>query len=70
NRGPGAKLDKCVTWDGYRVIKTAEEANNFTVANFISGSTWLPSTGIPFKGGLGEVGVIQEAIKLHEPAWE
>ncbi|KAH9315661.1 hypothetical protein KI387_024288, partial [Taxus chinensis] len=50
NRGPGAKLDKRVTWDGYRVIKTAEEAKNFTVANFISGSTWLPSTGIPFKG--------------------
>ncbi|KAH9290110.1 hypothetical protein KI387_034227, partial [Taxus chinensis] len=48
NTGPGAKLEKRVTWGGLKIIQTQEEANNFTVAAFISGSAWLPSTGISF----------------------
>nr|QIR83168.1 pectin methylesterase 10 [Cunninghamia lanceolata] len=52
NTGPGANLAGRVKWSGYRVITTADEANQFTVASLISGSTWLPSTGISFIGGL------------------
>ncbi|GLJ16709.1 hypothetical protein SUGI_0287040 [Cryptomeria japonica] len=52
NTGPGANVNNRVKWGGYSVIKTAEEANNFTVDNLISGSKWLPSTGISFNGGL------------------
>nr|ACN40878.1 unknown [Picea sitchensis] len=52
NSGPGAGLVKRVTWPGYRVFKTADQVYPFTVAQFISGSKWLPSTGITFIGGL------------------
>ncbi|KAH9329974.1 hypothetical protein KI387_002082, partial [Taxus chinensis] len=50
NTGPGASLDGRVKWPGFRVIKTADEASQFTVGTFISGSAWLPSTGISFAG--------------------
>uniref|UniRef100_A0A0C9QM20 Pectinesterase n=1 Tax=Wollemia nobilis TaxID=56998 RepID=A0A0C9QM20_9CONI len=52
NTGPGARLDGRVRWPGFKVIQTADEAGTFTVANFISGTSWLPSTGIAFIGGL------------------
>ncbi|GLJ08356.1 hypothetical protein SUGI_0087140 [Cryptomeria japonica] len=48
NSGPGSKVDGRVGWGGYRVIKRVEEVNIFSVDNFISGATWLPSSGIPF----------------------
>eukprot|EP00253_Pinus_taeda_P024095 PITA_24095 len=38
NSGPGAFLDGCVTWPGYRVIKTIEEAKEFSVPIFIPSS--------------------------------
>eukprot|EP00253_Pinus_taeda_P005439 PITA_05439 len=38
NSGPGAFLDGRVTWPGYRVIKTVEEAKEFSVPIFIPGS--------------------------------
>ncbi|CAA0826422.1 Probable pectinesterase/pectinesterase inhibitor 34 [Striga hermonthica] len=52
NSGPGAALGQRVKWPGYRVIKSADEASRFTVEKFISGSEWLPSTGVAFVGGL------------------
>eukprot|EP01018_Ginkgo_biloba_P023488 Gb_21388 [translate_table: standard] len=52
NYGPGSKLGGRVKWLGYRIITTEDEANKFTVSQFISGSTWLPSTGIAFVAGL------------------
>ncbi|KAF3623333.1 putative pectinesterase/pectinesterase inhibitor 61 [Capsicum annuum] len=52
NFGPGAALGKRVTWPGYRVIKSVEEASKFTVSKFIYGSSWLPSTGVSFLAGL------------------
>ncbi|XP_060203858.1 probable pectinesterase/pectinesterase inhibitor 61 [Lycium barbarum] len=52
NFGPGAGLGQRVTWPGYRVIKSVEEASKFTVAKFIYGSSWLPSTGVSFLAGL------------------
>ncbi|XP_022141080.1 probable pectinesterase/pectinesterase inhibitor 34 [Momordica charantia] len=52
NYGPGGAVGQRVTWPGYRVITSTVEANKFTVAQFIYGSSWLPSTGVAFLGGL------------------
>ncbi|KAH6809702.1 pectin methylesterase [Perilla frutescens var. frutescens] len=52
NYGPGAGLGQRVKWPGYHVITSADEANKFTVAKFIFGSSWLPSTGVAFVAGL------------------
>ncbi|XP_020216991.1 probable pectinesterase/pectinesterase inhibitor 61 [Cajanus cajan] len=52
NYGPGAAVGQRVKWPGYRVITSRVEANRFTVAQFISGSAWLPSTGVAFAAGL------------------
>ncbi|KAF3774781.1 putative pectinesterase/pectinesterase inhibitor 34 [Nymphaea thermarum] len=52
NYGPGAAVGKRVQWPGYRVITSPEEAGKFTVAQFIYGSSWLPSTGVAFLAGL------------------
>ncbi|KAI6672447.1 hypothetical protein NL676_000353 [Syzygium grande] len=52
NDGPGAGVGGRVKWPGYRVITSATEASKFTVGQFISGSSWLPSTGVAFVAGL------------------
>ncbi|OVA00974.1 Pectinesterase [Macleaya cordata] len=52
NYGPGAGVAQRVTWSGYRVITSAVEAAKFTVAKFIYGSSWLPSTGVAYVAGL------------------
>ncbi|XP_022968148.1 probable pectinesterase/pectinesterase inhibitor 34 [Cucurbita maxima] len=52
NYGPGGAVGQRVTWPGYRVITSRVEASQFTVAQFIYGSSWLPSTGVAFLGGL------------------
>lgn len=52
NFGPGAAIGQRVKWPGYRVITSTVEANRYTVAQFISGSSWLPSTGVAFLAGL------------------
>lgn len=52
NYGPGAAIGQRVKWPGYRVITSNVEANRYTVAQFISGSSWLPSTGVAFLAGL------------------
>ncbi|CAL0305434.1 unnamed protein product [Lupinus luteus] len=52
NYGPGAAIGQRVKWPGYRVITSTVEASRFTVGQFISGSTWLPSTGVSFLAGL------------------
>lgn len=48
NRGPGSNTSARVKWGGYRVINSSTEASQFTVGQFIQGSDWLNSTGIPF----------------------
>eukprot|EP00253_Pinus_taeda_P019196 PITA_19196 len=48
NFGPGAATANRVTWPGYHVIASPTVASQFTAAEFISGNSWLPSTGIPF----------------------
>ncbi|KAF9601058.1 hypothetical protein IFM89_015984 [Coptis chinensis] len=52
NYGPGGAVGQRVKWPGYRVITSTVEASKFTVAQFIYGSSWLPSTGVAFVSGL------------------
>ncbi|KAK3000293.1 hypothetical protein RJ639_020993 [Escallonia herrerae] len=52
NYGPGGAVGQRVKWPGYRVITLPVEAGKFTVAQFIYGSSWLPSTGVAFLAGL------------------
>ncbi|XP_051131115.1 pectinesterase-like [Andrographis paniculata] len=51
NMGAGAGTSGRVKWPGFHVIATPE-ASKFTVANFIGGTSWLPSTGVTFVAGL------------------
>ncbi|KAK7825802.1 pectinesterase/pectinesterase inhibitor ppe8b [Quercus suber] len=51
NTGPGANTDKRVKWPGVHILDSTQ-AQNYTVDQFLLGNTWLPSTGIPFDGGL------------------
>uniref|UniRef100_A0A6M2EFW2 Pectinesterase n=1 Tax=Populus davidiana TaxID=266767 RepID=A0A6M2EFW2_9ROSI len=48
NSGAGAGTSKRVTWEGYKTITSATEAQSFTPRNFITGSSWLKSTTFPF----------------------
>ncbi|XP_016192386.1 pectinesterase/pectinesterase inhibitor PPE8B-like [Arachis ipaensis] len=48
NYGPGSGLSERVKWPGYHVINDYDEASNFTVAQFILGDLWLPSTGVNY----------------------
>ncbi|KAK7390148.1 hypothetical protein VNO78_25447 [Psophocarpus tetragonolobus] len=52
NTEPGSSTSNRVKWSGYHVITTAAEASKFTVANFISGNSWLPATTVPFTSSL------------------
>lgn len=52
NNGPGAADGGRVHWPGYHVITNSLEVDGYTVAKFIQGHAWLPSTGIPYIGGL------------------
>lgn len=52
NSGPGGAVGQRIKWPGYRVITSTVEASKFTVAQFIYGSSWLPSTGVAFLAGL------------------
>uniref|UniRef100_A0A0D6R9C8 Pectinesterase n=1 Tax=Araucaria cunninghamii TaxID=56994 RepID=A0A0D6R9C8_ARACU len=52
NAGPGAGTSNRVKWPGFHIIQTADEANEFTVAELISGNSWLPATGIVYQAGL------------------
>lgn len=52
NSGPGSTTGNRVKWPGHHVITSANEASEFTVQQFISGNSWLPSTGVAFQAGL------------------
>jgi pectinesterase len=51
NYGLGAKLANRVKWRGYHVLKEMD-AKKFTIAEFIDGNIWLPSTGVNYTSGL------------------
>jgi len=55
NSGPGASLGSRVNWAGYHVFNSSVQANNYTVAQFLGGDLWLPSTGVRFISGLSNV---------------
>ncbi|KAK7388319.1 hypothetical protein VNO78_23133 [Psophocarpus tetragonolobus] len=48
NTGPGAGLANRVKWPGYHPLNDSSQASNFTVAQFIEGNLWLPSTGVKY----------------------
>lgn len=52
NFGPGAGLANRVNWTGFHALNNSIEANAFTVAQFIDGNKWLPSTGVTYLSGL------------------
>ncbi|KAL6661932.1 hypothetical protein ACP70R_001316 [Stipagrostis hirtigluma subsp. patula] len=52
NDGPGADVSGRVDWHSFHVIHDAAEADAFTVARFIKGNDWLPSTGVDYTPGL------------------
>ncbi|KAG6726001.1 hypothetical protein I3842_02G059400 [Carya illinoinensis] len=52
NKGPGASISGRVKWPGYHASLTSADAQSFTVAGFIAGHLWLPSTGVSFDSGL------------------
>ncbi|KAL0861844.1 hypothetical protein Bca101_040962 [Brassica carinata] len=52
NSGPGSSVSGRVKWTGYHPSLTVKEAEGFTVAGFIDGTMWLPSTGVSFDSGL------------------
>ncbi|CAL5350617.1 unnamed protein product [Camellia sinensis] len=52
NRGPGADTSRRAKLSGYDVFKSATEATPFTVSKLIDGDSWIPQTGIPYRGGL------------------
>ncbi|XP_062091226.1 probable pectinesterase/pectinesterase inhibitor 54 [Humulus lupulus] len=51
NVGPGARTGQRVNWPGFHLIGVSDAAK-FTVANFIGGNSWLPSTKVTFNSGL------------------
>lgn len=51
NEGPGSGTSGRVNWPGFHILES-DEASKFTVASFISGTSWLPSTGVTFVSGL------------------
>ncbi|RWW47355.1 hypothetical protein BHE74_00046661 [Ensete ventricosum] len=52
NYGPGSGLGNRVKWPGYHALSDPAMAANFTVAQFIDGNMWLPSTGVKYTAGL------------------
>ena len=52
NTGPSSSTAKRVNWPSYHVITSASVASQYTVANFISGGSWLPATNVPYTASL------------------
>ncbi|RWV89412.1 hypothetical protein GW17_00048435 [Ensete ventricosum] len=51
NTGPGSSTKNRVKWKGVKTM-TAAQADEFTVAPFVGGNSWLPKTGVPFTPGM------------------
>ncbi|XP_074328143.1 pectinesterase-like [Apium graveolens] len=52
NNGPGSATDGRVEWPGYHIITDSSDVEQYSVANFIDGESWLPDTGVPFDSGI------------------
>ncbi|KAL4024566.1 hypothetical protein IC575_012930 [Cucumis melo] len=52
NRGDGSSTRFRVNWPGFHVLRSAEEARPFTVAEFLHGGDWIPASGVSFEAGV------------------
>ncbi|GMP69940.1 hypothetical protein CsSME_00029011 [Camellia sinensis var. sinensis] len=52
NSSPSSSTSGRVKWGSYRVIFSTTEASQFSVTNFITSQSWLPSTIVPFTSNL------------------
>ncbi|XP_031108465.1 pectinesterase 2-like [Ipomoea triloba] len=52
NTGPGSSMVDRVDWSSARQVITPQEAEQFSVENFIDGNSWLPDTNVPFSSDL------------------
>lgn len=52
NTGVGADTSKRIAWKGVHPTMTSQEASGFTVAGFISGSSWLPEAKVAYQEAL------------------
>ncbi|KAF5940886.1 hypothetical protein HYC85_022053 [Camellia sinensis] len=50
-RGPGADTSRRAKLPGCKVFTSAAEATPLTVSKLIDGDSWIPQTGIPYRGG-------------------
>ncbi|KAI7739808.1 hypothetical protein M8C21_024272, partial [Ambrosia artemisiifolia] len=48
NTGQSADTSGRITWPGYHVLTTDEEAEQFSVRIFLTGESWIPKSGVPF----------------------
>ncbi|CAA0828225.1 Probable pectinesterase/pectinesterase inhibitor 7 [Striga hermonthica] len=51
NSGPGSNTRARVTWPGFHLINQTD-AGNFTLSAFLLADDWIPSSGVPYRGGL------------------
>ncbi|KAI7755105.1 hypothetical protein M8C21_025975 [Ambrosia artemisiifolia] len=51
NIGDGSRMKDRVKWGGYQREFKKEQAENYTVARFIQGESWLKGTGVPVRLG-------------------
>lgn len=51
NSGGGSATDDRVNWQGYHLMDD-DDADEFTVSNFIAGDEWLDSTSFPYDDGV------------------
>ena len=51
NRGPGARTDKRVKWNGYSTIFERNQMVSYTVGRFLQADQWLLNRGIPYESG-------------------
>ena len=52
NSSPSSSTSGRIKWGGYRVISSTIETSQFSVTNFITSQSWLPSTIVPFTSDL------------------
>jgi pectinesterase len=47
NTGNGASTQNRVNWPGFHVLKSSDEASQFTVSRFLQGENWISASGVP-----------------------
>lgn len=52
NTGPAADTGDRVNWPGYHVIRSKDQAENFSVENFLAGDYWIEATNVPFNSDI------------------